>query len=43
MYRLWTTVPVAEKWAKVWDEVKYCSDGCRKSRDDKATNKSAKS
>ncbi len=17
------------KWAKVWDEVKYCSDGCR--------------
>ena len=19
-----------KKWEKVWDEVKYCSDGCRK-------------
>jgi hypothetical protein len=22
-----------KKWAKVWDEVKYCSDKCRKMRD----------
>jgi hypothetical protein len=21
-----------KKWAKVWDEVKYCSDACRKQR-----------
>ena len=21
-----------KKWEKVWDEVKYCSDRCRKSR-----------
>jgi hypothetical protein len=21
-----------KKWAKVWDEVKYCSDTCRKKR-----------
>ena len=31
-----------KKWAKVWDEVKYCSDNCRKNRDEKATNKSEK-
>jgi len=32
-----------KKWAKVWDEVKYCSDKCHKNRDEKATNKSEKS
>ncbi|MDE3124727.1 MAG: DUF2256 domain-containing protein [Bacteroidota bacterium] len=21
-----------KKWAKVWDEVKYCSDACRKNK-----------
>lgn len=21
-----------KKWAKVWDEVRYCSEGCRKRR-----------
>ncbi|MGA1191860.1 MAG: DUF2256 domain-containing protein [Bdellovibrionota bacterium] len=21
-----------KKWAKVWEEVKYCSDACRKNR-----------
>jgi hypothetical protein len=21
-----------KKWAKTWDEVKYCSDACRRSR-----------
>ncbi|MFM8272476.1 MAG: DUF2256 domain-containing protein [Gemmata sp.] len=21
-----------KKWAKVWDEVRYCSDRCRRSR-----------
>jgi len=21
-----------KKWAKVWDEVKYCSEACRKNR-----------
>ncbi|MEM6385257.1 MAG: DUF2256 domain-containing protein [Pseudomonadota bacterium] len=21
-----------KKWAKVWDEVKYCSDRCRRAR-----------
>ncbi len=21
-----------KKWAKVWDEVKYCSDACREGR-----------
>ncbi|MCO4843806.1 MAG: DUF2256 domain-containing protein [Yoonia sp.] len=21
-----------KKWAKVWDEVRYCSDKCRKTR-----------
>ena len=25
-----------KKWEKVWDEVKYCSDNCRKSRQAKA-------
>ena len=23
-----------KKWEKVWEEVRYCSDGCRKSRKD---------
>ncbi|WP_407652599.1 DUF2256 domain-containing protein [Aporhodopirellula aestuarii] len=32
-----------KKWEKVWDKVKYCSDKCRKSRDDKSTNKSDES
>ena len=32
-----------KKWEKVWDEVKYCSDKCRKNRDDEATIKSEKS
>ena len=32
-----------KKWEKVWDEVKYCSDKCRKNRDDKATIKAEKS
>jgi len=31
-----------KKWAKVWDEVKYCSDKCRKNRDEKATSKGEK-
>ncbi|RLS70264.1 MAG: DUF2256 domain-containing protein [Planctomycetota bacterium] len=22
-----------KKWAKVWDQVKYCSDACRKRRE----------
>mgnify|MGYP006452778253 CR=1 FL=1 len=26
-----------KKWAKVWDEVKYCSEKCRKNREKKAT------
>jgi hypothetical protein len=21
-----------KKWGKVWDEVKYCSDGCKKAK-----------
>jgi hypothetical protein len=25
------------KWAKVWDEVKYCSDACRRARAVKAS------
>ncbi|MDV3252685.1 DUF2256 domain-containing protein [Devosia sp. BK] len=24
-----------KKWAKVWDEVKYCSDACRAQRNSK--------
>lgn len=27
-----------KKWEKVWDEVKYCSERCRKNRDAKATD-----
>jgi hypothetical protein len=27
-----------KKWAKVWDEVRYCSEKCRKSRESKATD-----
>ena len=23
-----------KKWEKVWEEVRYCSDGCRKARRD---------
>lgn len=26
-----------KKWAKVWDDVKYCSESCRKKRDKQAT------
>jgi len=26
-----------KKWAKVWEEVKYCSQKCRKGRDERAT------
>ncbi|MFN3152271.1 DUF2256 domain-containing protein [Bremerella sp.] len=26
-----------KKWAKVWGQVKYCSDKCRASRDTKVT------
>jgi len=32
-----------KKWEKVWDDVKYCSDTCRRNRDDKATIKPEKS
>lgn len=24
-----------KKWARVWDDVKYCSDRCRSARSDK--------
>ena len=26
------TIQWRAKWARTWDEVKYCSDGCRKRR-----------
>ena len=26
-----------KKWARVWDEVKYCSERCRRTRPTKAT------
>jgi hypothetical protein len=26
------------KWAKVWDEVHYCSDACRRARSGNLTN-----
>ena len=29
-----------KKWARVWDEVRYCSDACRKRRGDAATRAS---
>lgn len=29
-----------KKWAKVWDEVKYCSDRCRGERNQKEKSKS---
>ncbi|WP_345684423.1 DUF2256 domain-containing protein [Novipirellula caenicola] len=32
-----------KKWAKVWDEVKYCSDKCRKHRGDTASEKEKQS
>ncbi|TWU49252.1 DUF2256 domain-containing protein [Rubripirellula reticaptiva] len=32
-----------KKWEKVWDEVKYCSETCRKNLSDTATIKSEKS
>ncbi|WP_417737302.1 DUF2256 domain-containing protein [Rosistilla oblonga] len=31
-----------KKWEKVWDDVKYCSDKCRKNRGDKTTDRSEK-
>ncbi|WP_109564508.1 DUF2256 domain-containing protein [Jannaschia seohaensis] len=27
-----------KKWAKVWDEVRYCSDACRRKRSKNLTN-----
>ncbi|MDC1275394.1 DUF2256 domain-containing protein [Ascidiaceihabitans sp.] len=27
-----------KKWAKVWDEVRYCSERCRRSRNLKSTS-----
>ncbi|MCE7063891.1 DUF2256 domain-containing protein [Dyadobacter sp. CY326] len=27
-----------KKWEKVWDEVKYCSDGCRKHKSGRQPN-----
>ncbi|WP_372719431.1 DUF2256 domain-containing protein [Novipirellula sp.] len=32
-----------KKWAKVWDEVKYCSDKCRRHRDEKTSDKDSQS
>lgn len=29
-----------KKWERVWNDVKYCSDKCRKNREGKATIKS---
>lgn len=28
-----------KKWAKNWDEVKYCSEKCRKNKNTKANDK----
>ena len=30
-----------KKWAKVWDEVKYCSDRCRGERNQKSETQKA--
>ncbi|MBX2979045.1 MAG: DUF2256 domain-containing protein [Flavobacteriales bacterium] len=30
-----------KKWEKVWDEVKYCSERCRRNRNHNAQNASA--
>jgi len=30
-----------KKWARVWDEVRYCSDACRDGRRDATRTKSA--
>ncbi|TFL17018.1 DUF2256 domain-containing protein [Jannaschia formosa] len=27
-----------KKWEKVWEEVRYCSDACRRNRSGKLTN-----
>ncbi|MDV6034253.1 MAG: DUF2256 domain-containing protein [Phycisphaera sp. RhM] len=32
-----------KKWEKVWNDVKYCSERCRKSRDAKLTKKGGES
>ncbi|WP_197169064.1 DUF2256 domain-containing protein [Novipirellula galeiformis] len=32
-----------KKWKKVWDEVKVCSDRCRRNRDGIAIHKSERS
>ena len=31
-----------KKWAKVWDEVRYCSDRCRQSRSGKTVEKTGR-
>ncbi|QEF97922.1 hypothetical protein Mal15_19680 [Stieleria maiorica] len=32
-----------KKWEKVWGEVKYCSDRCRRHRDGKTSDKGGES
>jgi hypothetical protein len=32
MFGLWFTLQLAKKWEKNWNEVKYCSEKCRKNK-----------
>lgn len=32
MYGMWFTIQLAKKWEKNWNEVKYCSERCKKSK-----------